>query len=70
MARITNEVLYTEIVNIKKDTTEIKDDHKELCKQVNTNRECIASQKSVIKIIETFLVGAFLSIIGLFWSSK
>ena len=68
--KITHETLYTEIMNIKKDTTDMKNDYKEVCKQVNTNRENIASQKSVIKIIETFLVGAFLSIIGLFWSSK
>jgi len=48
------------------DTTEIKSDYKELYKQVNTNREHIASQKSIIKTIETFLVGIGLAVVGLF----
>ena len=66
MPRITNEVLYTEIKNIKQDTTETKKDVKTLCEQVNVNRENIASQKSVVRIIEGFLVAAFVSIVGLF----
>jgi hypothetical protein len=66
MPRITNEVLYAEIKNIKKDTTEMKVDYKVLCEQVNTNRENIASQKSIINIVEGFLVAAFVSIVGLF----
>ena len=66
MPRITNEVLYAEIKNIKKDTTEMKVDYKVLCEQVNRNRENIASQKSIINIVEGFLVAAFVSIVGLF----
>ena len=66
MPRITNEVLYAEIKNIKQDTTEMKKDYKVLCAQVNTNRESIASQKSVINVVEGFLVAAFVSIVGLF----
>ena len=53
-------------MNIKGDTTDIKEDYKEVCKQVNTNREGIASHKSVIRIIETFLVGVGLAVVGLF----
>ena len=63
MPRITNEVLYTEIKNIKQDTTETKKDVKTLCEQVNVNRENIASQKSIINIVEGFLVAAFVSIV-------
>ena len=65
--KISHETLYTEIMNIKGDTGEIKKDYKVLCEQVNTNREGIASHKSVIRIIETFLVGVGLAIIGLFF---
>ena len=54
-------------MNIKGDTGEIKKDYKVLCEQVNTNRENIASHKSVIRIIETFLVGVGLAIVGLFF---
>ena len=68
--KITHETLYTEIMNIKGDTGEIKKDYKELCKQVNINRENIASHKSVIRIIEVFLTGIILSIVGFFWSNK
>jgi hypothetical protein len=68
--KITHETLYTEIMNIKKDTTEMRDDYKEVCKQVNDNRENIASQKSVIKIMQVFLTGIALSIFGFFWSHK
>ena len=68
--KITHETLYTEIMNIKGDTGEIKKDYKELCKQVNINRENIASHKSTIKIIEVFLTGIILSIVGFFWSNK
>ena len=70
LMRITHEMLYTEIMNIKEDTGEMKDDYKEVCKQVNTNRENIASHKSTIKIIETFILGIILSIVGFFWSNK
>ena len=70
MARVSNETMYAEILNIKKDTTDIKKDHKDLCSQVNTNRENIASQKSVIKIIQVFLTGIIISIVGFFWSNK
>jgi len=68
--KITHETLYTEIMNIKDDTTEIKSDYKEVCKQVNTNRENIASHRSTLKTIEAFLLAAFVSIIGLFWTNK
>jgi len=68
--KITHETLYTEIMNIKKDTGEMKDDYKKVCAQVNINRENIASQKSVIKIIEVFITGIILSIAGFFWSNK
>jgi len=66
MSRVSNETLLAEIQNIKKDTTEMKEDYKVLCAQVNTNRENIASQKSVINVVEGFLVAAFVSIVGLF----
>jgi len=68
--KITHETLYTEIMNIKDDTTEIKSDYKEVCKQVNANRENIASHRSTLKTIEAFLLAAFVSIIGLFWTNK
>lgn len=67
MARITNEVLYTEIKNIKEDTTAIKKDSKEMWKYINKNSRCIASQKSVIKIMEAFIVGIIGSIIAYLW---
>ena len=70
MSKITHEVLYTEILNIKEDTTEIKKDYKSLCEQVNTNRENIASHKSTLKTIEVFITGIILSIVGFFWSNK
>jgi len=66
MARITNEVLYTEIKNIKEDTTDIKKENTEQWKSINKNSQSIASHKSVIKIIETFLVGIGLAVVGLF----
>ena len=68
--KITHETLYTEIMNIKEDTTDIKQDYKEVCRQVNTNRESIASHRSTLKTIEAFLLAAFVSIIGLFWTNK
>ena len=67
MTRVSNETLLAEIVNVKKDTGEIKDDCKKQWEQININRENIASQKSVIRIIETFLVGVGLAIVGLFF---
>ena len=66
MVRVSNETMYEKILDIVKNTDETKKDLKEVCKQVNTNRENIASQKSVIKIIETFLVGVGLAVVGLF----
>ena len=66
MARVSNETMYDKILDIVKNTDETKKDLKEVCKQVNINREGIASQKSVIKIIETFLIGVGLAIVGLF----
>ena len=68
--KITHETLYTEIMNIKQDTTEIKEDYKEVCKQVNTNRENIASHRSTLKTIEVFIMGIVLSIFGYIWSNK
>ena len=68
--KITHEVLYNEIKNIKDDTTEIKEDYKKVCEQVNTNRENIASQKSTISIIKVFLTGIIISIFGFLWSNK
>ena len=68
--RVSNETMYAEILNIKNDTTDIKKDHKELCAQVNTNRENIASQKSTIGIIKVFLTGIIISIFGFLWSNK
>ena len=68
--KISHETLYTEIMNIKDDTTDIKSDYKEVCKQVNTNREGIASQKSILKIIQVFITGIIISIVGVFWSNK
>jgi len=57
-------------MNIKQDTTEIKEDYKEVCKQVNTNRENIASHRSTLKTIEVFIMGIVLSIFGYIWSNK
>jgi len=68
--RITHERLLTEIQNVQKDTDEIKKDHKILCEQVNINRENIASHKSTLKIIEVFITGIVVSIVGFFWSNK
>ena len=67
VARITNEVLYTEIKNIKEDTTLIKKDSKEMWKHINKNSQCIASQKSAIKIVEVFVVGIIGSIVAYVW---
>jgi len=70
MTRVSNETLLAEIVNVKKDTGEIKDDCKKQWEQININRENIASQKSTMKIIEVFITGIVVSIIGFFWSNK
>ena len=67
MARVTNETLYAQIMNIKEDTTDIKKENKEQWKSINNNCQDIASQKSVIKIIELFILGIVGSIIGYFW---
>ena len=68
--RITHETLYTEIMNIKGDTGEIKKENKEQWKEINKNSQEIASQKSIIRVIEVFLTGTILSIVGFFWSNK
>ena len=47
MTRITNEVLYTEIKNIKEDTGEIKKENKEQWKTINTNSKDIAKVKGI-----------------------
>ena len=70
MTRVSNETLLAEIVNVKKDTGEIKDDCKKQWEQININRENIASHKSTMKIIEVFITGIVVSIIGFFWSNK
>ena len=62
--RITNEVLYTEIKNIKKDTDEIKNENKEQWKVINKQGQDIASHKSIIRIIEGFIVAIVGSIIA------
>ena len=67
MARVTNETLYAEIKNIKEDTTDIKKENTEQWKYINKNCQDIASQKSVIRIIEGFIVAIVGSIIAYFW---
>ena len=68
--KITHETLYTEIMNIKGDTGDIKKESKEQWKAINKNSQEIASHKSVIRVIEIFLTGTILSIVGFFWSNK
>ncbi len=51
MARITNEVLYTEIKNIKQDTTDIKKENKEQWKAINQDGKDIAKIKGVGTVI-------------------
>ena len=70
MVRVSNETMYEKILDIVKNTDETKKDLKEVCKQVNTNRENIASQKSTIGIIKVFLTGIIISIFGFLWSNK
>jgi len=70
MARVTNEVLYAEIINIKKDTTDIKKENKDQWKNINKNSQDIASHKSVIKIIEGFIVGILIAIGSFFWKGN
>lgn len=65
--RITNEVLYTEIKNIKQDTTDIKKENTEQWKSINKNSQDIASHKSIIKVMEGFIVAIGGSIIAYFW---
>jgi len=64
--RITHEMLYTEIINIKGDTGEIKKENKEQWKSINKNSQEIASHKSVIRIIEGFIASIFIAVVGLF----
>lgn len=67
MQKITNAVLYAEIKNIKQDTTDIKKENTEQWKSINKNSQQIASQKSIIKIMEAFIVGIVGSIIAYVW---
>ena len=66
MARITNEILLEKIGNIKEDTTAIKEENKEQWKIINKQGQSIASQKSVIKIIEGFMTAIVVAVVGLF----
>lgn len=70
MARITNETLLEKIGNIKDDTEDIKRENKEQWKVINKQGQNIASQKSVIRIIEGFIVGIVGSIIAYFWKGQ
>lgn len=62
--RITNETLLEKIGNIKEDTEEIKKENKEQWKVINKQGQDIASHKSIIKIIEGFIVAIVGSIIA------
>lgn len=64
--RITNETLLEKIGNIKEDTEEIKKENTEQWKVINKQGQDIASHKSVIKIIEGFIVAFFVAIVGIF----
>jgi len=66
MARITNEVLFEKIKSIKEDTEEIKKNDIAQWKSINKNSQDIASQKSVIKIIEGFVTAVVIAVVGLF----
>ena len=70
MPRITNETLHTEMLNIKEDTTDIKKENKEQWKVINKACQDIASQKSVIRIIEGFIVAIVGSIIAYVWKGN
>lgn len=70
VTRVTNEVLLEKIGNIKEDTEAIKDENKEQWKVINKNSQNIASHKSVIRIIEGFIVGIVGSIIAYFWKGQ
>lgn len=70
VARITNEVLYAEIKNIKQDTTDIKKETKEQWKYINKNCQDIASHKSVIKIIEGVIVAIVGSFVAYVWKGN
>jgi len=58
------------IINIDKNVDGIRMESKEQWKAINKNSQEIASHKSIIKIIEVFLTGIILSIVGFFWSHK
>ena len=62
--RITNETLLEKIGNIKEDTEEIKKENKEQWKVINKQGQDIASHKSIIRIIEGFIVAIVGSIIA------
>ena len=68
--RITNETLLEKIGNIKEDTEDIKKENKEQWKVINKQGQDIASQKSVIRIIEGFIVAIVGSIIAYFWKGQ
>ena len=68
--RITNETLLEKIGNIKDDTEDIKRENKEQWKVINKQGQDIASQKSVIRIIEGFIVSIVGSIIAYFWKGQ
>lgn len=70
MTRITNAVLLERINNIKEDTEEIKEENTEQWKVINKQGQDIASQKSIIKIIEGFIVAIIGSIIAYFWKGQ
>ncbi len=68
--RITNETLLEKIGNIKEDTEEIKKENKEQWKIINKQGQDIASHKSIIRIIEGFIVAIVGSIIAYFWKGQ
>ena len=68
--RITNETLLEKIGNIKEDTEEIKKENKEQWKVINKQGQDIASHKSIIRIIEGFIVAIVGSIIAYFWKGQ
>lgn len=70
LMRITHERLLTEIKNTKKVVDRIEGNDKEQWTQINTNRENIASHKSIIRIMEVFIVGIISSIIAYFWKGQ
>ena len=70
MTRVSNDTLLEKIGNIKEDTEDIKKENKEQWKVINKNSQNIASQKSVIRIIEGFIVGIVGSIVAYLWKGQ